>query len=160
MAQQPTQGQQGAPGTQTTRGRRPFTPEVVGKLAAAAALVVFVGEVVLNVVIDALRENVSADLGSVLESQLTGLPYDGFLFAAVLWIALAQGDKDSLVKGSALAYAGSLASDILGIIIYDFEADLVTFVSPLYASFTVLGIGMVIRLYHGKTLLPWVDVRI
>lgn len=160
MAQQQPQGQPETGNPQQPQGQRPFTPGEVGKLAAVAAMLVFVGETILELLIEAIEDSPARDLGAIIESQLTGVPYDGFLFAAVLWVALAQGEKDSLLKGSALAYAGSFIGNIFSLIIFDLEADVGTFFNPVYAVFTVLGIGMVIRLYHGKTILPGVDVTL
>jgi hypothetical protein len=155
MAGQQTQGQQGG-----VQMRGPITPERAAKIALAAAGVVFVGSVVYAVFSISLQGG-SVEFGDLLVNQLDDIPYQAAVFGAVLWAAVTQGRKDALLKGSAVVYAGGLASDIVATVTSEFaETDLGTLLGPGYSVLFFLGFVMAVRLYHGKDILPGVGVRL
>ncbi|MFB6084438.1 MAG: hypothetical protein ABEJ94_09360 [Halorientalis sp.] len=155
MAGQQRQGQSGGIGTHGS-----ITPERAGKIALAAAGVVFVGSVVYGVFSISLQGG-SIDFGSLLVDQLGDVPYQAAVFGAVLWAVAARGSKDALLTGSAVVYAGDLSSSIVVIATNEFaEIDLGTLLGPGYGVLFFLGFAMAVRLYHGKDILPGVGFRL
>ena len=155
MAGQQAQGQPGG----VQNGRR-IEPERVGKIALAAAGVVFVGSIVYAVFSISLQGG-SVEFGDILVNQLDDIPYQAALFGAVLWAAVTQGSKDALLKGSAVVYVGDVVSNILVVVTSEFaETDLGTLLGPGYAVLFFIGFVMTIRLYHGKNILPGVGFRL
>ena len=155
MAGQQAQGQ---PGWVQTRG--PITPERAGKIALAAAGVVFVGSVVYSVFSISLQGG-SIDFGDLLVNHLYGIPYQAAMIGAVLWAVATQGSKDALLKGSAVVYAGDLLNSIIVATTNELvETNLGTLLGPGQSILFFVGFVMAIRLYHGKNILPGVGVRL
>ncbi|SDF14380.1 hypothetical protein [Halorientalis regularis] len=155
MVGQQTQGQPGG----VQNGRR-IEPERVGKIALAAAGVVFVGSVVFAVFSISLQGG-SVDFGDIIVDQLDDIPYQAAVFGAVLWATMTHGSKDALLKGSAIVYVGDVVNNILVVVTNEFaETGLGTLLGPGHAVLFFLGFVMAIRLYHGKNILPGVGVRL
>jgi len=152
------QQRQGQPGGVQNRG--PITAERVGKIALAAAGVVFVASVVVSVFVTSLQGG-TVEFGDTIVNQLDDIPYEAALFGAVLWAAVTQGSKDALLKGSAVVYVGDVVSSIVATVTSEFgEVGLGTLLGPIHTIVFFVGFAMVIRLYHGKNILPGVGFRL
>lgn len=130
------------------------------KLAAVVAVLLAGTDLVLDVVTTLLSGG-NIEFGDIVVSQIRGIPYDLGLVGGAALVVLQGGSKDGLLKGGAIAYAGSLVSSILYVVLEDFvDLTASTFVWDLQVVFLVVALGAVVRLYNGQTLLPGVDVRL
>lgn len=129
------------------------------KFALVGTLVLVLGDLVLELVTSIINET-DIDFVREVKFEVGDTLLWTARFAALYLVYRMAGSKDSLVRGSAIAYVGAFLHDLMGVILFEWELTLAGLVNNLYGVFVVIAFAAVVRLLNGQTILPGINIRL